>query len=147
MQDAALVAMRSEVITEVTKLRSRELQQAQQELRQQLQQQVHSSFPTMQQSHIQTSHTMLTAALSMFMPQTGVNRIAPAAQNRFCLQLVPAFMCAVQPNSQVCCPKCCCSIIPGFQNNFLRKISLRSWHCVQHLSQSEHLPESGALLL
>lgn len=49
MQDAALVAMRSEVITEVTKLRDQELEQAQQELRQQLQQQVHTSFPIMQQ--------------------------------------------------------------------------------------------------
>lgn len=55
MQDAALVAMRSEVNAEVTKLRSRELEQAQQELRQQLQQQVHTSFSTLQQSHIQTT--------------------------------------------------------------------------------------------
>ncbi len=39
-QDAALVAMRSEVVAEVTKLRNKELEQAQQELRQQLQQQV-----------------------------------------------------------------------------------------------------------
>ncbi len=39
-QDAALVAMRSEVVAEITKLRNQELEQAQQELRQQLQQQV-----------------------------------------------------------------------------------------------------------
>ena len=39
-QDAALVAMRSEVVAEVTKLRNQELEQAQQELRQQLQHQV-----------------------------------------------------------------------------------------------------------
>jgi hypothetical protein len=39
-QDAALVAMRSEVVVEVTKLRNQELEQAQQALRHQLQQQV-----------------------------------------------------------------------------------------------------------
>lgn len=39
-QDAALVAMRSEVVAEVTKLRAEELEQAQHGLRQQLQQQV-----------------------------------------------------------------------------------------------------------
>ena len=39
-QDAALVAMRKEVVAEITKLRNQELEQAQQELRQQLQQQV-----------------------------------------------------------------------------------------------------------
>ena len=40
LQDAALVAMRSEVVAEVTQLRNQELDQAQQQLRQQLQQQV-----------------------------------------------------------------------------------------------------------
>ncbi len=39
-QDAALVAMRSEVVAEITKLRNQELEQAQGELRQQLHQQV-----------------------------------------------------------------------------------------------------------
>jgi F0F1-type ATP synthase membrane subunit b/b' len=49
-QDAALVAMRSEVVAEVTKLRNQELEQAQQELRQQLQQQVQSHVTCSSQS-------------------------------------------------------------------------------------------------
>lgn len=40
VQDAALVAMRSEVVAEVTQLRNQELEQALQELREQLQRQV-----------------------------------------------------------------------------------------------------------
>lgn len=48
MQDAALVAMRSEVVAEVTNLRNQELEQALQQLRQQLQQQVRTSFITLQ---------------------------------------------------------------------------------------------------
>lgn len=54
MQDAALVAMRSEVVAEVTKLRNQELEQAQQQLRQQLQQQVPviSACPSRQQNSL-----------------------------------------------------------------------------------------------
>lgn len=61
MQDAALVAMRSEVVAEVTKLRNQELEQAQQQLREQLQQQVYTHFLTQQLHNGTQSHTLVIA--------------------------------------------------------------------------------------
>ena len=67
-QDAALFAMRSEVIAEVTKLRNQELKQAQQELQQQLQQQVPSNLP-MLITKLHSSCCMLIASVFMSMPE------------------------------------------------------------------------------